>query len=140
MKRFNTKIAVGFCLLSLAGGACASMDSVMTQTNTMPDEVQRKELVGQAGDLTPKQREQFLAGQPWIGMTQAQLNTLMGGAPKKKQSKLTAAGPEEYQIYAARVGNWKTGVVTKYWKAKMADGKLAEIQELDKYDGNLEKY
>lgn len=124
-------------ILLLSG--CASIDKTMSGgTNSMPDEGQRKELVLKFPELTQTQKTQFLSGNAWIGMTQAQLNALWGGEPAKKQNKLTASGAEETQIYSVRVGNWKTGITTKYFKVKMMGGKMSEMQELDGNVGSLD--
>lgn len=130
-------VFLGLCASFLAG--CAGIDKVMTGKNTAPSADARKELVSSFPEFTQKQREQFIEGTPWIGMTQKQLNAMWGGEPKKRQSKLTSTGSEETQIYAVRVGDWKTGISDKYFKVKMADGKLTEFQELDENVGSFDK-
>ncbi len=119
---------------------CASLDKTLTGgQSAMPDAEQRKVLVKSFPDLTDSQKQQFVGGKPWIGMSQNHLEALWGGEPTKKQNKLTAAGNQEIQLYAVRVGNWKTGIVTKYYRATMTDGKLTEFQELDGDVGSFDK-
>lgn len=113
--------------------------ATMMGANSMPDEGDRKELVKQYPDLTADQQAKFIKGEPWIGMNQPQLETLMGGSAKKSQRKIAAAGSQDIQLYAERVGNWKTGVVTKYFRAIMTEGKLSEFQELNGDVGSFDK-
>ena len=126
-------------MVALMTAGCATLDKGLTGNNSMPGEDKRKEEASKLGDVTPEQKDSFVRGEPWVGMSQSQLELLFGGGPKKKQKKLTANGSEEVQLFAVRVGDWKSGIVTKYYKVKMVAGKLAEFQELDENVGSFDK-
>lgn len=118
---------------------CASIDKFSTGMNPMPDEAKRKELVAQFPDLNAAQKEKFVKGEPWIGMSQPQFEAMLGGPPLENQRKLSSAGQEDTQFYGARVGDWKSGTRSKYFKVKMLNGKLAEHEEVSEYRQNLDK-
>lgn len=130
-------------VLALAFAGCASwseVDRFSTGGNTMPTEAERRERVAGATGLTPAQVDMFIKGKPWIGMPQNALDEMMGGKPTRSQRKLTAAGEEDVQFFHERVGDWKTGITSKYFKVKMRDGKLIEFMELDSHAGNLDRW
>lgn len=72
-------------------------------------------------------------------MTTEQLSAMWGNSPAKTQKKLTSRGNEEIQLYKIRVGDWKTGIKTQYYKVSCVSGKVVELQELDEAAGSLEK-
>jgi hypothetical protein len=119
--------------------SCASLDKAITGQSAMPTESARAETVKKYPDLSTAQKEQFIKGEPWVGMTQEQLNSCLGSEPTKKQRKLSSAGAQEIQLFAVRAGDWKTGITTKYFKATMTDGKLSEFQEMDGNVGTFDK-
>jgi hypothetical protein len=130
-----------FCALALAG--CASwseVDRFSTGGNTMPTEAERRERVSGATGLTPAQVDKFVKGKPWIGMPQNVLEEMMGGKATRSQRKLTTAGEDDVLFFHERVGDWKTGITSKYFQAKMRDGKLIEFMELDPHAGDLERW
>ncbi len=104
----------------------------------MPTQEQRSTVVTQFPELSESQRQKFIEGSPWIGMTRAQLIAMWGNEPTKSQKKLTPKGNETTEIYAIRVGDWKTGIKTQYYKVKSLDGKVTELQELDSNVGSLD--
>src|SRR5688572_709003 len=100
-------VTLGLALTILVG--CESMDKTMSGgASSMPDEAKRKELVGKFPEFNAAEKEKFLRGTPWIGMSQAHYEALMGGPATKSQRKLSAAGEEDIQVYVVRVGDWKT--------------------------------
>lgn len=118
--------------------ACASMDKAVGLGATMPDQEARTGMANNMKDLNASQRAFFIAGKPWIGMSQDQLEALMGGKAEKTQAKLTEQGNQEIQLFSVRVGNWKTGIQSKFYRATLTEGKLSAFQELDRYVGSLD--
>ena len=138
-KCMNKKSALVMAFFMVAISGCASMNKAINGQNDMPGEDERKTLVSTMPELTADQKTKFIAGEPWLGMTQSQLNAHFGGTPGRSQNKLTAQGSQVVSLYRERVGNWKTGMVTKYYRATMTDGKLSEISELDNIAGSFDK-
>ena len=127
-------------VLLFAGlSSCASLDKAMTGTSSIPTPEQKVQIVKQFPELSAKQREQFISGSPWVGMSQTQLDAYMGAKPGKSQRKISSAGAQDILLYAVRAGDWKTGIQTKYFKATMLDGKVSEFQEIDGTVGSLDK-
>lgn len=130
-----------FILATVFLVGCASwseVDRMASGGNTMPDEESRRALVASFPALTQSQKAKFIAGKPWIGMSQDVFEALMGGKATDSQHKLSEAGEEDLQYFHERVGDWKTGIRSKHFKAKIRDGKLVEFQELNGPLGNLE--
>lgn len=115
------------------------MDKAMTGAGSMPTREQRQVSVTKFADLNESQRQQFIEGKPWIGMSTTQLSTMWGNEPAKTQNKLTARGNETIELYKIRVGDWKTGIKTQYFKVSSLEGKVLELQELDETVGTLDK-
>lgn len=135
MRKIFPFIALVLVLVS----GCASLDKTMTGAGTMPSKEDREKSATQFADLTPEQHQQFIDGQAWIGMTQAELQAMWGNEPKKSQRKLSSKGNEDIQLYHVRVGDWKTGVTSKYFKVTLLEGKVSELQELDGNVGSFDK-
>lgn len=129
-------VLLAFVLFSVG---CASLDKTMTGSASMPDTAARQDLVKKFPELTTDQKQKFIQGKVWIGMTQAQLDAHMGGEPSKTQRKVASSGEQEIHLYSARIGTWKTGIVTKYFRAIMTDGKLSEFQEINDDVGSFDK-
>lgn len=126
-------------LTTLLLSACANLDKVLTGGDTPPTPQEREQRVMQFSDLTVDQKKKFVEGTPWIGMSGAHLSAMWNASPKKTQKKITARGNEEIQLYHLRIGSPSTGIVSKYWRVIMVDGKTAELQELDPNAGSLDK-
>ena len=127
---------LGFSLLS----ACAGIDKAMTGSGSVPTNDERTKSVSQFPELSEDQQAKFIAGDPWIGMSQAHLKAMWNNEPSKTQKKLTAKGNSEIQLYKVRVGDWKTGVKSKYYKVTMLENKVTELQELDESVGSLDNF
>jgi hypothetical protein len=126
-------------LLGVGVSACSTLDKgIAGSSGSMPDEDQRRELA-QNMQASEDQKAQFIAGKPWLGMTEGQLQSLMGGEPSKRQTKLTEKGNQEVQLYSVRIGNWKTGVRSHYYRAILTGGLLTEFQEIDNRVGSFDK-
>ena len=137
MKQTINSILLTGIFLGLA--ACASIDKAMTGSNPVPSTEQRQTVVGQFPELSQKQKESFIAGQPWVGMTTTHLKAMWNNDPIKSQKKLTASGNNEIQIYEVRIGDWKTGIKSKYYKVTVIEQKVVELQESDQWSGSLDK-
>ena len=103
-------------LLLVFGTGCAGIDKAMTGSGAIPTNEERAVLARDFRDLNEQQRESFIEGVPWVGMTQKHLAAMWNNQPAKTQRKITQRGHEEIQIYHLRVGNWKTGIRSQYWK------------------------
>ncbi|AGH96623.1 hypothetical protein [Pseudobdellovibrio exovorus] len=125
-----------YCVITiLTISSCANIDKAMTGSNTMPTQTERTTIVSQFPELSAEQKQQFINGEAWVGMSQEQLKAMWNNEPIKSQKKLTAAGNSEIQLYQLRVGDWKTGIKSKFYKMTFTNGKISELQEVD---GDLE--
>lgn len=130
MKRLITVLV----LLSLS--ACSSMIKAgFNGANAMPTEDERRQSLQSFPDLTPQQREDFVQGRPWIGMTNAQLQSMLGGEPMSIQNRVIASGSEQVQLYNLTIGDWKSAITRKVLKARILNGKLTEIEEVPYRNG-----
>lgn len=111
--------------------SCASVTKAgYGGTNAMPSADERRQSLQSFPNLTPQQREDFVQGRPWIGMSDRQLQSMLGGEPLSTQNRVIASGTEQVQIYKLTVGDWTTGISKKAFKARVLNGKLAEIEEI----------
>lgn len=125
--------------LSLLCAGCAGIDKAMTGSSAAPSREERQASVVRFNDLSEENKKNFVDGQPWVGMSADQLSSMWGSKPDKTQKKLTSRGNEEIQLYKIRVGDWKTGIKTQYYKATLLSGKVIEVQELDPSVGSFDK-
>lgn len=119
---------------------CANIDKAMTGANATPTNQQREMLVNKFPTLNAEQKQKFINGDPWIGMTEDQLKTMWNNEPVKAQKKLTAAGDSTIQLYQLRVGDWKTGIKSKFYKVTLTSSKVTELQELSENSSELSNF
>lgn len=125
------KNQITVAVLLLVSASCASVTKVgMGGANAMPSESERRSALQAFPDLSAAQREDFVHGRAWIGMTNAQLQAMLGGEPIQTQNRVIASGAEQVQYYKLTVGDWTTGITKKVLKARVLNGKLSEIEEL----------
>jgi hypothetical protein len=129
MKKTIKALALFSMMSALA--SCAGIDKTLTGSSPVPTVEQRTSAVAKYPSLTADQKNKFIKGEPWVGMTQEQLKDIWNNDPKKTQKKITARGNEEIQLYELRIGDWKSGVKSQFWRVNVVDGKVLELQELD---------
>ncbi len=127
------KLITALLSIALLSG-CAGLDKAVTGSGSVPSNAEREKIVGQFPELTKEQQSKFVAGEPWIGMSQSQLKAMWNNDPKKTKKILTSAGNVDVQLYELRVGDWTTGIKSKYYKVTMLNSKVSEVQELDSGD------